>query len=227
MEDSISPSSMPPIPPLPPPPPPPLPEPPLISLSTSSLPTTSLTSNCIVPDEDTKLTETQKMLQQLFQDPLLSDLTKYISSDNNNRALLNRGINKNNSSMTGESSLTTTTTSLTLEHVDTLIALEMGTAFEITILRSGLETLKMVVRQNATVSDIKNLIVLQVTRALKEKGRRNKKISWKYIWKTYCLMFEGQKLLEDKARIQEIGIRSGSVLRFSRYVNKNKTERGK
>lgn len=40
-------------------------------------------------------------------------------------------------------------------------------------------------------------------------------------------MFEGQKLLEDKARIQEIGIRSGSVLRFSRYDNKNKTERGK
>ncbi|CAB4385273.1 unnamed protein product [Rhizophagus irregularis] len=195
MEDSISPSSTPPIPPLPPPPPPPLPEPPLIS---SSLPTTSLTSNCIVPDEDTKLTETQKI-----------------------------GINKNNSSMTGESSLTTTTTSLTLEHVDTLIALEMGTAFEITILRCGLETLKMVVRQNATISDIKNLIVLQVTRDLKEKGRRNKKISWKYIWKTYCLMFEGQKLLEDKARIQEIGIRSGSVLRFSRYVNKNKTERGK
>lgn len=138
MEDSTSPSSTPPIPPLPPPPPPPLPEPPLIS---SSLPTTSLTSNCIVPDEDTKLTETQKMLQQLFQDPLLSDLTKYISSDKNNRALLNRGINKNNSSMTGESSLTTTTTSLTLEHVDTLIALEMGTAFEITILRCGLETL--------------------------------------------------------------------------------------
>jgi hypothetical protein len=36
----------------------------------------------------------------------------------------------------------------------------------------------MVVRQNATISDIKNLIVLQVTRDLKEKGRRNKKISW-------------------------------------------------
>jgi hypothetical protein len=100
----------------------------------------------------------------------------------------------------------------------------------------------MIVRQNATIADIKNLIVLQVTRDLKEKGRNNKKISWydiiiclnisiytkyliliifhtlrKYIWKTYCLVFEGQKLLEDKARIQEIGIRSGCVLGFSRY----------
>ncbi|GBC07189.1 hypothetical protein RclHR1_00730038 [Rhizophagus clarus] len=225
MEDSISPSFTQSISPLPPPPPP-LPEPPLISALPTSLSTTNLTSNYIVPDEDTRLTETQKMLQQLFQDPLLSDLTKYISSDKNNRVLLSRGISKNTSSMIGESSLITTTTSLTLEQVDTLIALELGTAFEITILRRGLEPLKMVVRQNATISDIKNLIVLQVTRDLKEKGRKRKKISWKYIWKTYCLMFEGQKLLEDKARIQEIGIRSGSVLKFSRYVNKNKIERG-
>jgi len=35
-------------------------------------------------------------------------------------------------------------------------------------------------------------------------------------------MFEGQKLLEDKARIQEIGIRSGNVLRFSRYAKRDK-----
>src|SRR4051812_32152459 len=141
MEDYISPSSTPPIPPLPPPP---LTESTLISSpSTSSLPTTNLTSNYIVPDEDTKLTETQKMLQQLFQDPLLSDLTKYISSDKNNRALLDRSTSKNTSSMIGESSLITKTNSLTLEQVDTLIALEMGTAFEITILRCGLEPLSI------------------------------------------------------------------------------------
>ena len=40
----------------------------------------------------------------------------------------------------------------------------------------------MVVRQNATIADIKNLIVLQISRDLKEvneaKGRKNKKISW-------------------------------------------------
>jgi hypothetical protein len=75
------------------------------------------------------------MLQQLFQDPLLSDLTKYISND---RALLT---SKNTSSMISESSLTATANSLTLEQVDTLIALKIGTAFEITILRGGLEPL--------------------------------------------------------------------------------------
>ncbi len=40
----------------------------------------------------------------------------------------------------------------------------------------------MVVRQNATIADIKNLIVLQISKDLKEvnkeKGRKNKKISW-------------------------------------------------
>jgi U11/U12 small nuclear ribonucleoprotein SNRNP25 len=193
-----------------------------ILISTSSLPPANLTSKPTVSDEDTKLSETQKMLQQLFQDPLLSDLTKYISNENN-RTLFNKKNTSNNNTI-DESSLTATINSLTLEQVDTLIALELGTAFEITVLRCGLEPLTIVVRQNATIADIKNLIVLQITRDLKEKGRRNKKIGWKYIWKTYCLMFEGKKLLEDKARIQEIGIRSGSILRFSRYV---KAERKK
>ena len=36
----------------------------------------------------------------------------------------------------------------------------------------------MVVRQNATIADIKNLIVLEITRDLRDKGRKNKKISW-------------------------------------------------
>ena len=107
-------------------------------ISSSTLPATNLTSNATIPDEDINLSETQKMLQQLFQDPLLSDLTKYISNDEHKRVLLNKNTSKNT---IDESSLTATINSLTLEQVDTLIALELGTAFEITILRSGLESL--------------------------------------------------------------------------------------
>src|SRR5437763_6463859 len=59
-----------------------------------------------------ELTETQKILQELFKDPLLSDLTK-----------------------------TNTPESLTIEEVDTLIALELGTAFEIIIERGLFEPL--------------------------------------------------------------------------------------
>jgi hypothetical protein len=110
-----------------------------ILISTSSLPPANLTSKPTVSDEDTKLSETQKMLQQLFQDPLLSDLTKYISNENN-RTLFNKKNTSNNNTI-DESSLTATINSLTLEQVDTLIALELGTAFEITVLRCGLEPL--------------------------------------------------------------------------------------
>ncbi|CAI2185312.1 19947_t:CDS:2 [Funneliformis geosporum] len=111
------------------------------------------------------------MLKQLFQDPLLSDLTKYINEDKSSQTILNKSTNKNATNTIDDSSLTAAINSLTLEQVDTLIALELGTAFEITIQRGGLESLR-------------------------------------------------QKLLEDKARIQEIGIRSGSILKFSRYTTK-------
>ncbi|CAG8485950.1 6177_t:CDS:2 [Funneliformis caledonium] len=212
MENFISP---PPMPPLPPPPTPPDPQ---INASSSSITNLTHSPSANIPDEETtKLTETQKMLKQLFQDPLLSDLTKYINDDKSSQTLLNKSTNKNVSNTIDDSSLTAAINSLTLEQVDTLIALELGTAFEITIQRGGLEPLKMVVRQNATIADIKNLIVLQISRDIKEankkKGRKNRKIR--------------QKLLEDKARIQEIGIRSGSVLKFSRYNSKIKKEKNR
>lgn len=61
-------------------------------------------------DNTNKLSQTQKMLQQLLKDPLLSDLAKLNSEGN-----------------------------ISLEEVDTLIALETGTAFKIKIERDGLE----------------------------------------------------------------------------------------
>ncbi|CAG8695178.1 15217_t:CDS:2 [Funneliformis mosseae] len=173
MENFISP---PPMPPLPPPPTPPDPQ---INASSSSITNLTHSPSANIPDEETtKLTETQKMLKQLFQDPLLSDLTKYINDDKSSQTLLNKSTNKNVSNTIDDSSLTAAINSLTLEQVDTLIALELGTAFEITIQRGGLEPLR-------------------------------------------------QKLLEDKARIQEIGIRSGSVLKFSRYNSKIKKEKNR
>ncbi|RIB13941.1 hypothetical protein C2G38_2248558 [Gigaspora rosea] len=208
----------PPPPPTPPPPPlPPLPQTTPNAASdesnliqntspfiTSTLALSSVNSNNEVTkldkDNTANLSKTQKMLKQLLKDPLLSDLTK----------LNNNG-------------------SISIEEVDTLISLETGTAFEIKIERDGLESLILVVRQNSTISDVKNLIQLKVEKLQKEsnKGLRpNKKISWKYIWKSYCLTFENQRLLQDKLPIQELGIRSGCVLKFSRFVRKSRKKRG-
>ncbi|RHZ68912.1 hypothetical protein Glove_292g36 [Diversispora epigaea] len=149
-------------------------------------------------DNTSKLSQTQKMLQQLLKDPLLSDLAKLNSEGN-----------------------------ISLEEVDTLIALETGTAFEIEIERDGLEPFLLVVRQNSTIADLKKLIRLNFERQQRKQNiglGRIKKSSWKYVWKTYCLMFENKRLLQDKMPLQEYGIRSGNVLKFSRFIGKQRKE---
>ncbi|CAG8750422.1 7565_t:CDS:2, partial [Acaulospora morrowiae] len=153
----------------PPPPLPPLP-PSDGSQSSSPAPTSSLSTHDYIessksriatitshdkpesPDGDatdsTKLSQTQKMLQQLLKDPLLSDLAKLNNEDN-----------------------------ISLEEVDTLIALETGTAFEIRVERDGLEPI--VVRQNSTIADIKKLIRLKIEHQKKQNAElgSNRKIS--------------------------------------------------
>ncbi|CAG8581116.1 1877_t:CDS:2 [Paraglomus brasilianum] len=141
--------------------------------------------------------EAELLLQELFEDQLLSDLPPNI----------------------------------TIQEVDTLIALELGTAFEITIERNGLEDLVLIVRQNATVYDLKCMITSKIEREVNgdqqthietRSPKRKRVISWKYIWNSYCLMFQTQKLLNDRARIQEFGIKSGSVIKFTRYIREKR-----
>nr|CAG8500562.1 9638_t:CDS:2 [Entrophospora candida] len=148
-----------------------------------------------------ELTETQRILQELFKDPLLSDLTK-----------------------------TNTPESLTIEEVDTLIALELGTAFEIIIERGLIESLVLVVRQNATVHDIKKLISIKVERELEsqkkapnsyDKLKKNKNSNQKRDNRKIRKL-----LLDDKVHIQELGIRSKSVIKFIRNAkNPKKNQR--
>ncbi|CAG8438570.1 8707_t:CDS:2 [Ambispora leptoticha] len=200
------------------------------------------------------LGETHKMLLELFRDPLLSDLRKLAGVDRKNSE---EGVGSTNN---GASVNTVKPLELlervSVEQVDTLIALEQGTAFEIRVERGGLDPLVLVVKQNATIKDLKNMIKMRIERDEEEKKekieekalknnnaslvkrvnnnngsgiigntkrqrkRRNKKICWKYIWKSYCLMFEGHRLLDDNARLQELNIRSGNVLRFSRLAGR-------
>ncbi|CAG8433257.1 4140_t:CDS:2 [Diversispora eburnea] len=197
----------PPLPPLPPSECPPISSPNLITLTTFIDPSFSLANNpnnseISITDDDNNRSKLQldesDMLQQLLKDPLLSDLAKLNSEGN-----------------------------ISLEEVDTLIALETGTAFEIKIERDGLEPFFLVVRQNSTIADLKKLIRLNFERQQRKQNvglGRIKKSSWKYIWKTYCLMFENKRLLQDKMPLQEYGIRSGNVLKFSRFIGKQRKE---
>ncbi|KAI9480892.1 MAG: hypothetical protein EXX96DRAFT_196828 [Benjaminiella poitrasii] len=105
----------------------------------------------------------------------------------------------------------------TLEELDALIAVEKGQAYRVTIERPPLQSFEIIVKQSSTVRDIKRLIKLQVERMEKDeqKGRR-RKISWRYIWHAYGLVFENVRLLDDDAVVSQLGIKQNSVLRFTR-----------
>ncbi|KAI9250471.1 hypothetical protein BDA99DRAFT_563987 [Phascolomyces articulosus] len=104
----------------------------------------------------------------------------------------------------------------TIDQVDTLIAIEEGRAYRITIDRGPLDSLSIVVRQASKVHDIKRLIQTAVDH--KNTSRSHTKISWKYIWRSHCLIFNGQRLLNDNAAVSQLGISQGSILKFTRLA---------
>ncbi|KAG2207403.1 hypothetical protein INT47_006878 [Mucor saturninus] len=102
--------------------------------------------------------------------------------------------------------------------LDTLIAVEQGQAFHITLQRDPLPSIPLTVLQSSSVLQIKHMIRLQLEKMEKNKGR-HRRISWKYIWRSYCLMFDHTKLSDDNAVVSQLGIKQDSVLRFSRLAH--------
>ncbi|KAI8080699.1 uncharacterized protein B0P05DRAFT_539229 [Gilbertella persicaria] len=107
----------------------------------------------------------------------------------------------------------------TIEEIEALIAVEKGQAYNIKIERDPLPPLYIIVRQSSTVSDIKGLIKTQVERMEKEQTGRIRKISWKSIWHSHCLLFEQHLLLQDHVAVSQLGIKQNSVLKFSRLAH--------
>ncbi|CEG82444.1 hypothetical protein RMATCC62417_16514 [Rhizopus microsporus] len=107
--------------------------------------------------------------------------------------------------------------SLSEKEIDSLIAVEKGQAFRIRVEREPLRPINLIVGQSYSVKDIKKLIQVTVERMEKEeKTGRKRRISWKFIWRTYCLIFDGTKLLDDNAIVSQLGIKQHSVLKFMR-----------
>ncbi|CAH2306778.1 U11 U12 small nuclear ribonucleo 25 kDa, partial [Pelobates cultripes] len=94
---------------------------------------------------------------------------------------------------------------VTLEEINSQIALEFGQAMTVRICKADGEIMPVVVVQNATVLDLKRAI----QRFIQLKHQREggiQHISWKYVWKTYQLSFSGEKLADDDKRLHEIGV---------------------
>ncbi|ORY97894.1 hypothetical protein BCR43DRAFT_490519 [Syncephalastrum racemosum] len=106
-----------------------------------------------------------------------------------------------------------------LNDIELLIAAEEGRAFRIRVDRHPLPPVYIVVEQAATLRDIKKRIQDQVEQTLSTA----KHISWKHIWTSYCLLFQGQRLLDDHAAVSRLGLHQDAVLKFSRIAH----ERGR
>ncbi|CAO3592155.1 unnamed protein product [Absidia cylindrospora] len=101
----------------------------------------------------------------------------------------------------------------TEKDLDTLISLEQGHAYRIQVKRGPLQPIHLIVGQSSTVRDIKKLFQHEWT--LQEKNKQ-RSVSWKYIWRTYCLQFKHQRLSNDDAVVSQIGIQLDSILTFAR-----------
>ncbi|OAD07283.1 hypothetical protein MUCCIDRAFT_107889 [Mucor lusitanicus CBS 277.49] len=99
----------------------------------------------------------------------------------------------------------------TVEELEALLAVEKGQAYHISIERQPLPSIDIIVRQSSTVRDIKRMIKLHVNRQ-----STHKQISWRYIWRSHCLEFQGRKLLHEDAVVSQLGIKQHSVLVFAR-----------
>ncbi|XP_063405672.1 U11/U12 small nuclear ribonucleoprotein 25 kDa protein-like [Mytilus trossulus] len=111
---------------------------------------------------------------------------------------------------------------VTLEEINSYIALEYGQAMIVNVRRADDEVLPIVVTQNATVLDLKHAIKRYVN--LKQERANGKlHLSWRYIWKRFWLYFDGEKLTDDKKLLKEYGIRNKEEVTFVKRLK----EKGK
>ncbi|XP_077493717.1 U11/U12 small nuclear ribonucleoprotein 25 kDa protein-like [Amblyomma americanum] len=102
---------------------------------------------------------------------------------------------------------------VTTDELKSYLALEHGQAMSLVVHKADNDYYTVVVEQKATVLDLKKALRRHVTLRMARKGVK-RVLSWKYVWKTYWLSFEGELLRDDKAFLRDFGIRNNSQLLF-------------
>ncbi|KAI2666066.1 U11/U12 small nuclear ribonucleoprotein 25 kDa protein [Labeo rohita] len=108
---------------------------------------------------------------------------------------------------------------VTLEEVNSQVALEYGQAMTVRVCKADGEVMPIVVVQSATVLDLKKAI----RRYMELKQQREggvKHISWKYVWRTFHLVFNGEKLEDDKRKLKDYGIRNRDEVTFLKKLRR-------
>ncbi|XP_063231299.1 U11/U12 small nuclear ribonucleoprotein 25 kDa protein-like [Bacillus rossius redtenbacheri] len=112
---------------------------------------------------------------------------------------------------------------VTPEEVGAQVALEQGQSMTVRVVRADGEELAVVVPQRgATVGDLKSAIRRHVTLTM-ARDRRPVTVSWRYVWRTYWLYHDVQKLKDDGALLAEFGIRNKSKVKFVKRLHEKGT----
>ena len=98
-----------------------------------------------------------------------------------------------------------------------MTSLETGQSMTIRVCRADGDVYPVIVNQNASVADLKKSIrrYFELKKA-REGGERI--VSWKYIWKTYWLVFLNEKLKEDEKSLKSYGIRNRDQVTFMKRL---------
>ena len=102
---------------------------------------------------------------------------------------------------------------VTLHELKSHIALEHGQAMTIKVQRADGDVYPVIVDQNGTVSDLKKAIQRYV-HLWQERCGCVRTISWKYVWRAFWLVFNGQKLKDNRKPLKEYGIQNRDQVIF-------------
>ncbi|WJX45108.1 U11/U12 small nuclear ribonucleoprotein [Trifolium repens] len=112
----------------------------------------------------------------------------------------------------------------TLEDVETLIGLELGSAMRISVLKLDATSFHVILMNTATVKDLK-LAIKNKINYMEQSSMGHRHISWRSVWANYCLSFENNKLLNDDDALQNVGVRNNSQVHFVPYVMTKESRR--
>ncbi|KAK7091866.1 hypothetical protein V1264_009490 [Littorina saxatilis] len=107
---------------------------------------------------------------------------------------------------------------VTLEEVNSMIALEYGQAMVVNVVRGDGDVMPVVVKQDATLLDLKHGVKRLMTLQLLRSTEGAPAINWRYIWKHYWLFFNGEKLSDDNKLLKECGIRNRDEVTFMKRL---------
>eukprot|EP00850_Spirogloea_muscicola_P014151 SM000100S09378 [mRNA] locus=s100:75438:76642:+ [translate_table: standard] len=104
-----------------------------------------------------------------------------------------------------------------LRDVDTLIAVEKGSAMKLTVKKLDGQTLEVAVMNSATISDLKRAVENVVNKA-EQSALGHRHISWSHVWGNFCLAYQGQRLVADNELLKSYGLRNTDTVDFMHYV---------